>query len=331
MEPLPGGDTGAPARTLDESTRRSLAAATGAPEFMLPWIDRFYTAADAGLVLAAAAAQRAALTPDEPAAPLALTPDALERAVRRAVLDRGADGSIAPSSFHARFEMWAFFEGWCDLPSDVRRQLNEWELADYLTEIGPGVEATRDGRPSESDQSDYTFLLLSEAEEILRAQPHIYLWPCNCRAMWGNCDKPLNVCLRFGNDRNVGWELTPDRAIEVLHEADRKGLMHTGYLDSLHGHHGICNCCTDCCFPLVAAQRLAAEAAWPRRRHVASIDAASCNACGLCLKRCPYGAITRRTDAGGVRSMVIDAAACRGCGVCSTGCKDDAITMLPLA
>lgn len=287
-------ENGVAARPLDESVRFAIAAATGAP------------------VLGA------------------LAPQALERAVRRAVLDRDDDGLFTPSSFHARFEMWAFFEGWCDLPADVRRRLNEWELADYVGEIGPGVEAVRDGRAAESDQGDYTFLLLDEAETLLRSQPHVYLWPCNCRAMWGNCAKPLNVCLRFGNDRNVGWELTHERAVEVLREADRRGLMHTAYGDGLHGGHGICNCCADCCFPLLTAQRLDAEAAWPVRRYVACVDAATCDDCGRCTKRCPYGAISRPRDDASGDVVVVDAAACRGCGLCATGCKEQAIAMLPL-
>jgi Heterodisulfide reductase, subunit A and related polyferredoxins len=115
----------------------------------------------------------------------------------------------------------------------------------------------------------------------------------------------------------------------VLREADRRGLMHTAYGDSLHGGHGICNCCTDCCFPLVTARRLDAEAMWPLHRHVASVDAATCDACGRCTKRCPYGAISlRREDAGG--DAMVDAAACRGCGLCATDCGAQAISMLPL-
>ena len=320
-------ENGVAPRELDAAARLAIATATGAPEFLLPWLDRFYTPADAGLVLAAAGAGDAT---DGAAGIEALAPQALERAVRRAVLDRDDDGLFTPSSFHARFEMWAFFEGWCDLPADVRRRLNEWELADYVGEIGPGVEAVRDGRAAESDQGDYTFLLLDEAETLLRSQPHVYLWPCNCRAMWGNCAKPLNVCLRFGNDRNVGWELTHERAVEVLREADRRGLMHTAYGDGLHGGHGICNCCADCCFPLLTAQRLDAEAAWPVRRYVACVDAPTCDDCGCCTKRCPYGAISRPRDDASGDVVVVDAAACRGCGLCATGSKEQAIAMLPL-
>ena len=204
-----------PAAPLDEPARRALAAATGAPEFMLPWLDRFYDPADAGLVLAVANRALGAKVLDE---------RTLDRAVRRAVLDRDAHGLVTPSSFHARFEMWAFFEGWLDVPADVRRAAQRVGARRlHRARSAPACEAVRDGRPDEGDQGDYTFLLLPEAEELIRAAPHVYLWPCNCRAMWGNCAKDLNVCLRFDNARNVGWELNADHAVAVLREADRHG------------------------------------------------------------------------------------------------------------
>jgi Pyruvate/2-oxoacid:ferredoxin oxidoreductase delta subunit len=307
-----------PAAPLDEPARRALAAATGAPEFMLPWLDRFYDPADAGLVLAASDRALGARVLDE---------RTLDRAVRRAVLDRDAHGLVTPSSFHARFEMWAFFEGWLDVPADVRRQLNEWELADYMSLVGAGIEAVRDGNGDDGDQGDYTFLLLHEAERLIRAAPHVYLWPCNCRAMWGNCSKDLNVCLRFDNARNVGWELNNEHAIAVLREADRRGLMHTAYQGSVHGHHGICNCCADCCFPIVSAERLGAADQWPVRRNTAVVETTACTSCGRCQRRCPFGAVT--VIKGEVAQ--VDAAACRGCGLCATGCTENAVTMAPLA
>jgi Pyruvate/2-oxoacid:ferredoxin oxidoreductase delta subunit len=308
-----------PPSPLDEPTRRALAAATGSPEFMVPWLDRFYDPAEAGLVLAVANRALGAAALDQ---------RTLDRAVRRAVLDRDPSGLLTPSSFHARFEMWSFFEGWLDLSADVRRELNEWELAYYIDQIGPGVRAVRDGR-SDGDQGDYTFLLLHEAEELLRGAPHVYLWPCNCRAMWGNCSKERNVCLRFDNARNVGWELNADHAVAVLREADRHGLMHTAYLGSRHGHHGICNCCSDCCFPLVSAERLGAAGQWPVRRHLAVVDPSLCEGCGRCTKRCPFGAITR--PGGRASTAVVDQHECRGCGLCATGCANGALAMAPLA
>ena len=232
---------------------------------------------------------------------------------------------MTPASFHHRYELWALYEHWRDIPQEIRDLLNEWELDDYLDEVGAGISAVLEGRARESDQQDYTFLLLEEAEELLRTRPAIYLWPCNCRAMMGRCDKSHAVCLRFDNDRDIGWEITPERAIKILRQADREGLMHTAYLSSMHGHHGICNCCSDCCFPILAGEKLGAGDVWPVRRHVAVVDAEACTSCARCVKRCPFDAIT--LDRHREPRLQIDLAACRGCGLCATGCQESALTM----
>jgi Pyruvate/2-oxoacid:ferredoxin oxidoreductase delta subunit len=299
-----------------KARERAVAAAVGAPAFIEPWLDRFYEAAELDLVLEAVHGRLPGGHPQ----------DVLRRAFRRAVLDREGD-TWSPASFHSRYEIWALYEDWRDVPSEVRDQLNEWELDDYLEEVGAGIQAVREGRNAESDQQDYTYLLLAEAEELLRGRSSIYLWPCNCRAMMGRCEHSHAVCLRFDDERDIGWEISPERAVRILHQADREGLMHTAYLASVHGHHGICNCCSDCCFPIRAGKRLDAADVWPVRRHLAVIDALRCARCRRCVKRCPFGAVTLSGKDAPVPT--IDADLCRGCGLCATGCPEGVISMRP--
>lgn len=188
----------APGLVSDER-RHAVAAAVGAPEFVVLWLDRFYEPAEFDLVLEASAGALPGERPEK----------ALHRAFRRAVLDRLGD-DWRPSSFHARYEIWALYEDWRDVPPAIRELLNAWELDDYLDEVGAGITAVREGRPDESDQLDYTYLLLEEAEELLRSREAVYLWPCNCRAMVGACEKSHAVCLRFDNERDIGWEISPE-------------------------------------------------------------------------------------------------------------------------
>ncbi|HEX5642397.1 MAG TPA: hypothetical protein VFZ86_08680 [Thermoleophilia bacterium] len=303
---------------------RTLAERVGAPDFVLPWLDRFYDQGDVDVVLAAGDgdARRA----DDGLARFGVTQ--LDRAVRRAVLDRDEAGVQRPADFHARLEIWAMFEGWKDVPLAVHRRLADWEVDSYATRIRPDVEATRDGRPGDSYEARYAYVLLEEAETIIEAQDHIYLWPCDCRSIVSRCRKPMNVCLRFENDRGLGWEISRERARDVLRTADKAGLMHTADVhDDPAGTSSICNCCTDCCFPHLAADRLGVSAAWPVRRHIARIDMNHCKACGRCGLRCPFAAIVCRSDG----RPGFDAALCRGCGLCATACSADAIALLALA
>jgi Pyruvate/2-oxoacid:ferredoxin oxidoreductase delta subunit len=295
--------------------------AVGAPDFIVPWLDRFYDEDDAELLQAAGVA-------GGPATLSGFDAERLARAVRRAVLDVDDAGAYAPASFHERLEIWAMFEGWKDVPLALHRRLADWDVDFYAEKIRPGVQSVRDGRPDDSYEARYAYVLLAEAETIVRAQDHIYLWPCDCRSIVSRCRKPVNVCLRFRNDRGLGWEISRERAVEILRQADKAGLTHTSDLrDRPNDTTSICNCCTDCCYPHLAGDRLEAGDAWPIRRHVAHIDRELCKDCGRCGLRCPFEAIVCRSD-GRPR---LEAARCRGCGLCSTGCSTDAIEMRPLA
>ena len=137
----------------------------------------------------------------------------------------------------------------------------------------------------------------------------------------------MDVCLRFENDRGLGWEISKERAVQILRVTDKAGLMHTADLqDDPAGSSSICNCCTDCCYPHLASERLEASDVWPVRRHLAHIDMGLCKACGRCGLRCPFDAIVCSSDG----RPELDAALCRGCGLCATGCSADAIQLLPL-
>jgi Pyruvate/2-oxoacid:ferredoxin oxidoreductase delta subunit len=296
----------------------AVAAAVGAPEFLLQWLDRFYDGDDIEVVLAAGG----------PTGLANVEPGRLERAVRRAVLDRDEAGAHAPASFADRLDVCAMFEGWRGIPADVRRRLADWATDDYAASVRDDLEALKSGAPGDSREIDYTYLLLPEAEAVIAAEEHVYLWPCDCRAIVGACDQPLDVCLRFDNDRGLGREISRERAVEILRMADVAGLTHTDYLGRSAGDtHAICNCCTDCCFPHRAAALLDAESVWPRRRHLAVVDRDECTQCGTCAERCPFDAITLSAD----DEPLVEAAQCRGCGLCSTGCPAETIAMRPLA
>ena len=310
------------------ATMRAICGAVGAPDFLLPWLDRFYDEDDAELILAAAGTAEgpAKQTGGDAGALAGFDPARLARAVRRAVLDVDEAGAYAPASLHERLEIWAMFEGWKDIPLAVRRDLGEWDLDFYAEKIRPGVEALRDA--VEDCHEDYSYVLLHEAEAIINAHDHVYLWPCDCRSIVGKCRKPMDVCLRFENDRGLGWEISRERAAQILRVTDKAGLMHTAQFSGDPETGGaICNCCTDCCYPHLATEKLGTGDLWPVRRYVARIDMDACKACGRCGLRCPFEAIVSTTSG----KPEFTAARCRGCGLCATGCSADAIELVPLA
>jgi len=57
---------------------------------------------------------------------------------------------------------------------------------------------------------------------------------------------------------------------------------------------------------------------------VADIDLGVCNSCGICWKRCPYGAIKVSED----KKPEVIKALCKGCGLCAADCPKECITVV---
>jgi ferredoxin len=312
-----------------------------APHFLEPWLDRFYEPAEMRLL---ARLGETDANPAEIVAEPGFSRSDLRRAWRRGVATTPDAETLRPADFHVRFEIWALFEGWKDIPEDIRKRLNQWELDRYIAGNRDRVAALRDGQVPNPRSITPRYVLLEEAMEILRRVDHIYLWPCNCRSMLGNCDQSVYTCVRFDNERGLGWEIGRERAMEIVKAANRAGLMQSGELGldengRLTG--AICNCCADCCFPHRLADELAAPGVWPKQRYLARLNQTDCIRCGRCVKRCPFDAFTARRErpdaaaAGksGRREPPIIAfhpERCRGCGLCAEACPADAIEMKPL-
>ena len=311
------------------------------PDFIKPWIDRFFEDIEIELVIRIADQP---LTEDEinqtfqsgiKSDPSDADSDIATRAYRKGIINRRDDGRYEPADFHTRFDKWAMFEGWQDIPDEIRSQLNDWELAYYQMQHADQITALKKGQPRERSRIYPEYILLQEAEALLDRVTHIFLMPCNCRSMMLKCTQSVYTCLRFENDRGVGWEISKARAKEIVRTANKSGLMQSGEVGiaadgAISG--AICNCCADCCYPHKLAEHRNAQQLWPLSRYVARYLKDRCIACGRCIKRCPFQAFTfaEKNQAAKPKSRIIhfNQNLCRGCGVCSTGCPEEAIEMI---
>ncbi len=97
----------------------------------------------------------------------------------------------------------------------------------------------------------------SEAEEIVDSSQGLSLGPCTCRAVFRNCDNPVNTEIMVGLSRNVFieerphdyQEITKQEAKDVLRDCHQRGLIST-IIKCRQDFYAICNCCSCCCVPL---------------------------------------------------------------------------------
>jgi Pyruvate/2-oxoacid:ferredoxin oxidoreductase delta subunit len=319
--------TGRSGQPAEADRLRAVADIVAAPDFVCMHLDSFYEPADLTLLEALAGGERPIV--DLAAERPGVTTEGLRRAHRRAVVTLSSDATkVAAASFSDRFEAWIVFEGWKDLPTSVRERLAAWDLDKFVEEIrGPVAQMTAGRRPEEVTGND-TFILLDEAEAIVRGAKRVFVRPCSCRRIAQSCDKPVDVCLWIDEDeRDQGWEISRERGVEILLEADRAGLMRTANDADTAVATWICCCCPDCCYPLLAGERLGAADVYPARRYLALLDDDACTRCGICVRRCPFAAWSLQ-GTGEDRVLRLQERECRGCGVCATGCPESAIAMV---
>jgi electron transport complex protein RnfB len=153
---------------------------------------------------------------------------------------------------------------------------------------------------------------------------------CICRkqtALIGRpCPHPVEVCMVMSatqgafHDRTGTRELTFDEARNVLRQAADAGLVHS-VANTQEGQWYICNCCTCSCGILRGMAEGGMASVIARSGFVCRVDATSCDGCGLCAERCPFGAITVE---GAAR---VEEIRCAGCGVCAVACPNHALAL----
>jgi ferredoxin len=152
---------------------------------------------------------------------------------------------------------------------------------------------------------------------------------CICRVqkdlIGERCDHPIENCLVFApvedafDHSQVDRAISKEEALRILREAEEAGLVHsTG--NYVGPHYYICNCCTCCCGIMRGVAEFGVPTAVARADFQAEVDAEACIACGDCLARCQFGALSIPDEV-----CVVDEVRCVGCGVCATVCPTGAL------
>jgi electron transport complex protein RnfB len=155
---------------------------------------------------------------------------------------------------------------------------------------------------------------------------------CICRKQQGllgnRCEYPLEICLIFGDFARYhlenGWPgryIDVEEALALLDRSEELGLVLMA--ENAQEIRFVCSCCSCCCSGLKILKVLPTPAELLHTNYRSAIEPEKCDACGICIERCPMNAVV---DGG--ESMSIDPKRCIGCGVCLSTCPRDAISFL---
>jgi Fe-S-cluster-containing hydrogenase component 2 len=218
----------------------------------------------------------------------------------------------------------------------LHRQDQEWlqSTADYFRTqrrrrpVGPPQMRTIP--IGESLQAPLEVLPYERVEALVATHDRFAVLPCVCRRTahlhGGGCDAPEESCLSFGQWAEyavrVGYGRAIERAevFEILARADAANLVlqpsNSKDIDFL------CTCCSCCCGVLAGLKRHPAPAEAVANPFIARFAPELCIDCGICLGRCPMGALSQ-----GEGGVAHNAARCIGCGLCVSTCPSGALTL----
>ena len=260
----------------------------------------------------------------------------VRRAYTRAVIEKEMVDGVAmyrAGTFYERLNPLSMYEAWGDVPADARDAVIQWQLQEFIDKWQPTVQEIMRNPDVRVRIPNRDILLLDEALEMVEAATEHVVVPCDCRAIVMACNRPVEACIRLDNgalrtlDHGMGRRLTKEECKQLVVDLDRAGLMHTGEKAwrEAGSVFGFCSCCACDCYPFRAGIALDMQKQWPRSHYVAERDEDKCKQCGLCTRRCHFGAFYYEGT-----TVTFDAEKCWGCGLCATACPEAAIAMQPL-
>ncbi len=170
-------------------------------------------------------------------------------------------------------------------------------------------------------------LAFEDIREIIEKAQTLSVTKCTCRLTAHKCDRTLEACLQINRGaeyniaRGTGRRLTKEQALEIVRQAELDGLIHV-VMNKQNVDQFICNCCPCCCqtMPILIEHNVSMV---EPSRFAAKVDAELCTACGTCLDRCYFGAMTLDEN----EAAAVDQARCMGCGLCQVTCPSGALSM----
>ncbi len=219
-------------------------------------------------------------------------------------------------SFYGRLGTFCQFENevWISVELKTRDAIKDWYLQKFIDRTKPIWEA--------NERADKVVPLEEALQFVKDFEGEFFLTKCDCRTIFGNCDNRLETCIGLDGgpnsayDRGHARKISRDETLDLVKVCDEEGLIHT--IEA----YALCNCCSDCCFNILAALKCDTIGTFPMTDTIANWHEDACVHCGLCVKRCPMDAFAKEG-----KEVTFNSEKCVGCGVCVEVCSKKAITI----
>lgn len=253
--------------------------------------------------------------------------DFTNRAYSRGIFSMVPETSVAEpeqytlSDFYGRLDVFVVTEPdrYRSFDLEQRRVLDEWYFNAYYERLNPD--------PDISPTEDVVLPLAEVLSRIERDPRQLYLSPCDCRSLSGDCGKPRLTCLSYRSGpntfagRGIAKPISREEGKQVVIEAERAGLMHTA------SPMAICNCCGDCCYLFRAGKRRGSITRWLLSQWIVTFTEERCVSCGKCVRRCHFGALEMGAAMKKKHPVLLNWGRCVGCGICVSACPSGALSL----
>jgi H+/Na+-translocating ferredoxin:NAD+ oxidoreductase subunit B len=217
------------------------------------------------------------------------------------------------------------------MDSEMARRVEDYFQASFRKGLAIQPPFQRVVPVRESIQADICIAPFESAADIVNRASAWSVTDCVCRkqtALIGRpCKHPVEVCMVISSTpgafhgNNGVRELTREEALDVLRQSAEAGLVHS-VGNTREGNWYICNCCTCSCAILRGVAEGGIASAVAHSGFVCQVEPASCDGCGLCSERCPFGAISVDGTAR------VEPVQCAGCGVCAIACPNGSLSLV---
>lgn len=317
-------------------------------EHLMPTIEAFFTAEEAALLTGIPFTNR---NLEELAEIKGMESGALEKRLntlaRRGILWRSEKGGKTRYKLNDSFFFFLRGPFWAAEPEEATRRsanpLNRYFRDGFMDQFADAhTKGLRTIPIHQTIDDPRKILPYEDVIAYVDSQDYCTVSYCPCRQRKNldpdssNCDHPVENCLHFGAlahyivENGLGREITKEETKDILKAAAESGLVHA-ISNWETGADTICNCCSCCCLFFEAYHVLKHAKSHDVSNYRVRTNPETCKACGLCVKRCPVGALRleysslAKNKKG--KAAVLDSNVCLGCGVCVYKCPTQSLIL----